>query len=95
MARGDEKLARSDRTVDLTSVWVPDEGSEAWHDLVRRGQAAKQDQLRTRHRLSKFLLRMGCRFEARIMAWTALYIIGDQIQDFMRVPKSGDMDNGT
>ncbi|MDX6462363.1 MAG: transposase [Acidobacteriaceae bacterium] len=44
---------------DLTAVWVPDEGSEALRDLVRTREAAKQDQLRARHRLSKFLLRSG------------------------------------
>jgi hypothetical protein len=55
------KLARSHRTDDLTAVWVPDEGSEALRDLVRAGEAAKQDQLRARHRLTKFLLRTGQR----------------------------------
>ena len=33
--RDGEKLARSHRAGDLTSVWVPDEGSEALRDLVR------------------------------------------------------------
>ena len=36
-------------------------GSEALRDLVRAREAAKQDQLRARHRLSKFLLRSGQR----------------------------------
>jgi transposase len=40
-----EKLARCHRSGDLTAVWVP--------------EAAKQDQMRARHRLSKFLLRSG------------------------------------
>jgi transposase len=53
--RDAEKLARSYRSGDLTAVWVPDEGSEALRDLVRAREAAKQDQLRARHRLSKFL----------------------------------------
>ena len=53
------KLARSHRSGDLTAVWVPDEGSEALRDLVRQREAAKQDQLRARHRLTKFLLRYG------------------------------------
>ena len=53
------KLARCYRSGDLTAVWVPDEGSEALRDLVRAREAAKQDQLRARHRLSKFLLRIG------------------------------------
>ena len=59
--RDAEKLARSYRSGDLTAVWVPDEGSEALRDLVRAREAAKQDQLRARHRLSKFLLRTGQR----------------------------------
>jgi transposase len=57
--RDAERLARSFRSGDLTAVWVPDEGSEALRDLVRTREAAKQDQLRARHRLSKFLLRSG------------------------------------
>jgi transposase len=57
--RDAERLARSYRSGDLTAVWVPDEGSEAVRDLVRAREAAKQDQLRARHRLGKFLLRTG------------------------------------
>jgi transposase len=49
------KLARSHRSDDLTAVWVPDGDSEALRDLVRAREAAKQDQLRARHRPSKFL----------------------------------------
>ncbi len=56
------KLARSYRAGDLTAVWVPDAAHEALRDLVRAREAAKQDQLRARHRLSKFLLRHGQRF---------------------------------
>ena len=55
------KLARSHRSDDLTAVWVPDEDSESLRDLVRAREAAKQDQLRARHRLTKFLLRTGRR----------------------------------
>src|SRR6202007_2086096 len=49
------KLARSHRSGDLTAVWVPDEASESLRDLVRQREAAKRDQLRARHRLTKFL----------------------------------------
>src|ERR1700732_5034986 len=59
--RDAEKLARSYPSDDLTAVWVPDEGSEALRDLVRAREAAKQDQLRARNRLSNFLLRSGQR----------------------------------
>jgi transposase len=72
--RDAEKLARSYRSDDLTAVWVPDEGSEALRDLVRAREAAKQDQLRARHRLSKFLLRTGRRPAAGMKAWTAAYM---------------------
>jgi transposase len=69
------KLARSYRSGDLTPVWVPDEGSEALRDLVRAREAAKQDQLRARHRLSKFLLRTGQRPAPGIKAWTQAYMV--------------------
>ena len=68
------KLARSHRAGDLTAVWVPDEGTAALRDLVRAREAAKQDQLRARHRLSKFLLRTGQRPGAGLKAWTELYM---------------------
>jgi transposase len=68
------KLARCHRAGDLTAVWVPDAGSEALRDLVRAREAAKQDQLRARHRLSKFLLRTGQRPNAGVKAWTELYM---------------------
>jgi transposase len=72
--RDAERLARSYRSGDLTPVWVPNEGSEALRDLVRAREAAKQDQLRARHRLSKFLLRTGQRRAAGVKAWTQAYL---------------------
>jgi len=72
--RDAEKLARCHGAGDLTAVWVPDAGSEALRDLVRAREAAKQDQLRARHRLSKFLLRSGQRPAAGLKAWTQLYM---------------------
>ncbi|MGO9565495.1 MAG: IS110 family transposase [Candidatus Korobacteraceae bacterium] len=68
------KLARCHRAGDLTAVWVPDEGTEALRDLVRTREVAKQDQLRARHRLSKFLLRTGRRPASEVKAWTELYM---------------------
>ena len=68
------KLARSHQSGDLTAVWVPDEDSEALRDLVRQREAAKQDQLRARHRLTKFLLRTGRRPPLGLKAWTERYI---------------------
>ncbi len=72
--RDAEKLARSYRAGDLTAVWVPDAGSEALRDLVRAREAAKQDQLRARHRLSKFLLRTGDGRAVGVKAWTQPYM---------------------
>jgi transposase len=69
-----EKLARSYRSGDLTAVWVPDTAHEALRDLVRAREAAKKDQLRARHRLSKFLLRRGRRAPAGTKAWTGKYL---------------------
>src|SRR6266542_3872640 len=64
------KLARCHRAGDLTAVWVPDAAHEALRDLVRAREAAKQDQLRARHRLGKFLLRRGVRRPAGMRPWT-------------------------
>src|SRR5664279_3629549 len=64
------KLARSHRSGDLTAVWVPDEDSEALRDLVRAREAAKRDQLRAQHRLSKVPLRTGRRPPLGVKAWT-------------------------
>src|SRR5713101_8231223 len=68
--RDAEKLARCYRAGDLTPVWVPDAAHEALRDLVRAREAAKQDQLRARHRLGKFLLRRGIRPPAGAKPWT-------------------------
>src|SRR6202522_1001935 len=72
--RDAERLARSYRSGDLTPVWVPNEGSEALRDLVRAREAAKQDQMRARHRLSKFLLRTGQRPATGVKSWTLAYM---------------------
>jgi transposase len=69
------KLARSYRAGDLTPVWVPDAEHEALRDLVRTREDARQDQLRARHRLSKFLLRHGRRPPADVKkSWTLKYL---------------------
>jgi len=68
------KLARCHRAGELTAVWVPDASAEALRDLVRTREAAKQDQLRARHRLSKFLLRTGRRPVTCVKPWTAQYM---------------------
>jgi transposase len=72
--RDAEKLARCYRAGDLTPVWVPDAAHEALRDLVRAREAAKQDQLRARNRLGKFLLRQGRRAPEGTQAWTGKYL---------------------
>ncbi|MCX6552081.1 MAG: IS110 family transposase [Acidobacteria bacterium] len=67
------KLVRCYRAGDLTPVWVPDAAHEALRDLVRAREAAKQDQLRARHRASKMLLRQGRRPPADTKPWTLRY----------------------
>jgi len=54
--------------------WVPHEASEALRDLVRQWEAAKQDQLRAKHRLTKFLLRTGQRPPLGVKAWRERYV---------------------
>jgi len=68
------KLARNYRAGELTAVWVPDADHEALRDLVRAREAAKKDQLRARHRLSKFLLRHGRRPPLGVKSWTVKYL---------------------
>jgi transposase len=89
--RDAERLARSYRSGDLTAVWVPDEGSESLRDLVRAQEAAKQDQLRARHRLSKFLLRMGQRPAVGMKAWTAPYLAWVRQVHFTQVAREATM----
>jgi transposase len=68
------KLAKNYRAGELTAVWVPDAAHEALRDVVRAREAAKKDQLRARHRLSKFLLRHGRRPPMGVKAWTMKYL---------------------
>ena len=72
--RDAERLARALRAGDLTAVWVPDESHEALRDLVRAREAAKRDQLRARHRMSKYLLRHGRRPPVKMKRWTQRYL---------------------
>lgn len=73
--RDAEKLARLLRSGDLTAVWVPDPEQQALRDLVRARHAAKRDQLRHRHRLGKFLLQLGVRRPAKILAWGTKHMV--------------------
>lgn len=76
------KLARCYRAGDLTGVWVPDVATEALRDLVRAREGAKQDQLRARHRVSKFLLRHGRHRPDGLRAWGAKHSLWLTQQQF-------------
>lgn len=67
------RLAQLLRAGELVSVWVPGEGDEALRDLVRAREDAKEDLLRAKHRLTKFLLRHGRSAPQGVRAWTAAY----------------------
>ena len=72
--RDARRLASSFRAGELTAVWVPDAAHEALRDLVRAREAAKQDQLRARHRLGKYLLRHGKRPPTSMRSWKQNYL---------------------
>lgn len=57
------KLARLHRAGELTPIRVPTEQQEAVRDLVRCREDLREDILRERHRLLKFLLRHGRTFD--------------------------------
>ena len=56
------------RLVRLFAAGVPSEVDERFRDLVRCIDDVRRDLMRTRHRLSKFLLRRGMRFQGK--TWT-------------------------
>jgi transposase len=78
------KLAQCHRHGALTAVWVPSPAQEALRDLVRARAVAKQDQLRARHRLGKFLLRHGRRRAEGGRAWTGAHLAWVRTQRFER-----------
>jgi transposase len=67
--RDAEHLARLLLAGKLHPVRVPSGEEEALRDLVRARDAVRMDLMRSRHRLSKLLLRHGIRFEDG-HAWT-------------------------
>lgn len=68
--RDARKLAELFRAGLLTEVHPPTPEQEAVRDLCRAREAAKADQKRVRHRLSKFLLRRQIRWTLGRKAWT-------------------------
>jgi transposase len=68
------KLARCHRAGELTAVWVPDAEHEALRDLIRAREAARGDLRSARHRLSKFLLKHGIRYDEQTKNWTLRHL---------------------
>src|SRR2546426_11409992 len=66
-------LARSMRSGDLTSVYVPQIEDEAIRDLSRGREDAMRDLKATKHRLKAFLLRQDIRYEGRAN-WNAAHL---------------------
>lgn len=64
------QLAVLYRAGALTAIHIPTEQEEAARDLLRCREDIRVDLLRSRHRLSKFLLRHGRRFTATKKAWS-------------------------
>ncbi|RIU88110.1 IS110 family transposase [Oceanobacillus picturae] len=67
------QLATLYRAGELTPIYVPTEDDEALRDLVRAREDVKEDELRMKHRLTKFLLRNEIRQPNGIRKWTVRY----------------------
>ncbi|MBY0149502.1 IS110 family transposase [Neobacillus niacini] len=67
------RLAQLFRAGELTSVYVPTEDDEALRDLVRAREDAKEDELRAKHQLTKFLLRHEIHPPSGVRKWTQRY----------------------
>lgn len=65
--RDAKRLVRLFAAGELPCAFVPSEADERFRDLVRCIEDARKDLMRSRHRLSKFLLRRGHRFPCK--AW--------------------------
>lgn len=68
-SRDADKLARYHRAGELTVIRVPTCEEEAARDLPRAREDAVIDRLRSRHRLSRFMLRQGRIFQDAKRAW--------------------------
>lgn len=66
-------LATLYRAGELTPIYVPTEDDEALRDLVRAREDVKEDELRAKHRLTKFLLRNEIRPPKGTKRWTVKY----------------------
>ncbi|MEE8385427.1 MAG: IS110 family transposase [Dehalococcoidia bacterium] len=71
--RDARKLAELDRAHLLTEILPPTEEDEALRDLCRARDSVRSDLGRSRHRLSKFLLRHGIAYSGGKRAWTQMH----------------------
>lgn len=71
--RDAQKLATLYRAGELTPIYVPSEDDEALRDLVRAREDVKEDELRAKHRLTKFLLRNEIQPPKGTRKWTVKY----------------------
>jgi transposase len=69
-SRDARRLVHLYRSGELTAVHIPTPGEEAIRDLARTRADLVTDRTRSRHRLSKFLLRHGQVYRAGVQ-WTA------------------------
>lgn len=67
------RLAKLYRAGELTAVHVPNKEDEALRDLVRAREDAREDELRAKHRLTKFLLRHDIHPPKGTNKWTYAY----------------------
>jgi transposase len=81
-SRDVDKLARYHRAGELTVIRVPTCEEEAARDLPRAREDALIDRLRSRHRLSRFMLRQGRIFQDAKRAWTVKHKQWLQTQKF-------------
>jgi transposase len=67
--RDAKRLVRLFAAGELSFAFVPSETDERFRDLVRCVEDARKDLMRSRHRLSKFLLRRGVRSPCKAWTW--------------------------
>lgn len=75
------KLSRFYRSGDLTSIYVPDDETEAIRDLERAREDAKKAERVARQQLLKFLLRQGRRYPGKTH-WTKQHLDWVRSQSF-------------
>ena len=73
--RDARKLAELLRAGLLTAVQAPNEADEALRDLCRGRDSVRQDLMRARHRMSKFLLRRGYRYHDTPGHWGVRHLM--------------------